>query len=225
MLAMCWENIDFANNEINVREAVSYRNGMPRLGLPKSKAGIRKIPLDFRLKALLIPQRQISGFVIGESLTPLAEKAFQRRWRRIAETIDLHGATPHVFRHTYLSIAVAAGIDHKTVQVIAGHADIETTLEACLMHGKRTQKKQDKTFMQWGENSILCRKCAVQEPSKPYKSTVSALFLFRTCAETSSKHKNTHFTNENYHSSTKTDTLQALDKQGNNRYNTSCTRP
>ena len=106
-----------------------HSNGMPRLGLPKSKSGIRKIPLDFRFKALLIPQRQISGFVIGESLTPLAEKAFQRRWRRIAETIDLHGATPHVFRHTYISIAVAAGVDPKTVQAIAGHADIETTLE------------------------------------------------------------------------------------------------
>lgn len=76
MLAMCWENIDFANNEINVREAVSYRNGMPRLGLPKSKAGIRKIPLDFRIKALLIPQRQITGFVIGESLTPLLKRHF-----------------------------------------------------------------------------------------------------------------------------------------------------
>ena len=46
-----------------------------------------------------------------------------------AETIDLHGATPHVFRHTYISIAVAAGVDPKTVQAIAGHADIEITLE------------------------------------------------------------------------------------------------
>lgn len=35
--------------------------------------------------------------------------------------------TPHMFRHTYASMALAAGHDIKTVQALLGHTDIKTT--------------------------------------------------------------------------------------------------
>ena len=49
-------------------------------------------------------------------------------WKRITETIDMHGATPHVLRHSYLTYAVGATTDFKTIQGISGHADIFTLL-------------------------------------------------------------------------------------------------
>ena len=42
--------------------------------------------------------------------------------------IDLHGATPHVLRHTYLTTAAGENIDAKTLQGMAGHADHQITM-------------------------------------------------------------------------------------------------
>ena len=42
--------------------------------------------------------------------------------------INLHGATPHIFRHTYITLAASTGMDVKTLQEIAGHSDIGTTM-------------------------------------------------------------------------------------------------
>ena len=49
-------------------------------------------------------------------------------WRRINKAIDMHGATPHVLRHSYLTYAVGATTDFKTIQGISGHADLFTLL-------------------------------------------------------------------------------------------------
>ena len=48
--------------------------------------------------------------------------------KRINSTIDLHGATAQILRHSYLTYAVGETTDYKTVQGISGHADIGTLL-------------------------------------------------------------------------------------------------
>ena len=96
------------------------------------------IPLDERLVNILRPHRQLNGFIIGDGLRPVTERTFVRTWQRIGKTINLHDATPHVFRHTYLTIAASSGLDIKTLQAIAGHADIQMTMN-CSVH-KREEK-------------------------------------------------------------------------------------
>ncbi len=48
--------------------------------------------------------------------------------KHIRAEIDLHGATAHVLRHTYLTTLAGAGADVKTLQAVAGHADIQMTM-------------------------------------------------------------------------------------------------
>ena len=48
--------------------------------------------------------------------------------KRINKAIDLHGATAHILRHSFLTYAVGETTDYKTVQGISGHADIGTLL-------------------------------------------------------------------------------------------------
>lgn len=48
--------------------------------------------------------------------------------RRINKRINLHGATPHFLRHTFLTLASNSGIEPKMIQALAGHADISITL-------------------------------------------------------------------------------------------------
>lgn len=51
----------------------------------------------------------------------------------IDRMIHLHGATHHVFRHTYITLAASSGMGVKTLQSIAGHSDIKMILD-CYAH-------------------------------------------------------------------------------------------
>ena len=88
--------------------------------------GKRVIPMDDRLIEYLKPFGK-SGFVLGGE-APISNMVFRRLDKSIKRQIDLHGATPHVFRHTYITTLAKAGIDLKTIQRISGHANITTTL-------------------------------------------------------------------------------------------------
>ena len=58
----------------------------------------------------------------------LVIESYRAMWKRITTTIDMHGATPHTLRHSYLTYAVRATTDFKTIQGISGHADVFTLL-------------------------------------------------------------------------------------------------
>ena len=49
-------------------------------------------------------------------------------WWQIRKTADMHGATPHTLRHSYLTYAVGATTDFKAVHGISGHADLFTLM-------------------------------------------------------------------------------------------------
>ena len=143
-LALRWENLDWKRGVIHIEQAVTFLNNQPVLGETKSDAGIRTVPFDERLMDVLRPYRQIAGFIVGDGFTPMTERTFTRAWQRIDRTIDLHGATPHTFRHTYITLAASSGIDVKTLQSIAGHSDIKMTMD-------RYAHKRDEKIIEAGE--------------------------------------------------------------------------
>ncbi len=129
MLGLRWEHIDLEKKRIHVQQAVTFRGNQPVVGPPKSEAGNRIIPLSQQLEDILRPLAKEQGFVIGSGEEPITEKMLKRSWERITKRIDLFGATLHVLRHTYITIAASSGADVKTVQSISGHSDIRMTLE------------------------------------------------------------------------------------------------
>ena len=46
----------------------------------------------------------------------------------VKKNASLHDVTWHIFRHTYISRLVMAGVDLRTVQELAGHKDIKMTV-------------------------------------------------------------------------------------------------
>lgn len=120
MLGIRWTDIDWTQKLIHVEKAVTFHNNQPVIGPTKSDAGERDI---------LEPCRKEEGYIIGDGQKPLTERTFIRMWQRIGKTIDLYGATPHRMRHTYITLAASSGVDVKTLQEIAGHADIKMTME------------------------------------------------------------------------------------------------
>lgn len=129
ILALRWEDIDFSDNLIYVRHGVTFSNNRPVLGMPKSKAGIRSVPLKPELKEVLQSCPEKSGFVIQNTHaadTPITETTYRRMWARINRKIDMHGATMHCLRHTYATLT-EAHTDTVTLMSVLGHTDPKTT--------------------------------------------------------------------------------------------------
>jgi len=130
MLALTWDDVDFEKHVIHVRHSVSFRNNRPVVGGTKSKAGVRITPMNPTLESILKTCTDKQGYVIKNTRTPdtpITEKTYQRTWERIGKTINLHGATAHIFRHTFATM-MEPHTDIKTLQSIMGHADIQTTM-------------------------------------------------------------------------------------------------
>ena len=70
----------------------------------------------------------LSDLLLGGE-KPLTKMVFTRVFKDIQKAVDLHGATPHVFWHSYLSMLNQAGVDPKTIQRIGGHGNFMLTYE------------------------------------------------------------------------------------------------
>lgn len=143
VLGLKWEDIDFKECLIRVQRNVVFIENTPTIDTLKTKSGYRSIPLDERLVKFLEPARDI-GFVIG-GVDPVSKSSFNKTMKRINKTIDLHGATAHIFRHTYATLLYNAGVDIKVIQYIMGHADITTTMNIYTHTGEVNVKQAGAT--------------------------------------------------------------------------------
>ena len=62
--------------------------------------------------------------MLGGGDTPITQSTYDRAMERISKTINLYGATAHVFRHSYLTLLGMLNTNVKTIQAIAGHSDV-----------------------------------------------------------------------------------------------------
>lgn len=136
--ALRWRDIDFDANVIHVLR--SWDASERRDVGPKSKAGTRVVPmpevLRARLRAPLAAHKLASPHSGSDALvfaqdrdadSPFSAGAVQKRADRAwagRERITLHEA-----RHTYASIAIAAGVNVKALSAYMGHSSVQTTLD------------------------------------------------------------------------------------------------
>ena len=147
VLGLRWEDVDLDNNVIHVRRNVTHISNQPIIGTPKTERGKRDVPIMAGLLNHLSPVKE-SGYIITREKDPdkpLTISAFRTMWKRIKNTIDVHGATGHVFRHTMGTALFYEGADIKTIQSIVGHADIKTTMDTYIhVRDDRKQSAMEK---------------------------------------------------------------------------------
>lgn len=123
-LGLTWNDIDFADKVIHIRN--NYYRG--ELSTPKTDNGTRDIPLTASLVALM-PNRT-DGIVFTNTLGNYIDyRVLLTAWHRQQQNagfIKMHGL--HALRHTYASNLLHNGADIKTVSLLLGHKDIQTTL-------------------------------------------------------------------------------------------------
>ncbi len=71
--------------------------------------------------------RYVNGQKIAHTVTPVKGEPDKHN-KNVVRTIDFD-VTPHQLRHTYITNLLLAGVDVKTVQVLAGHEHAKITLD------------------------------------------------------------------------------------------------
>ncbi len=118
--ALCIEDIDSARNVLRVREGKGGHDRYTLLGGPLLAA----------LRAYW-KQRRPPGSLLFPGLDPtrpLTRDVVQRAVKAAAKSAGLHKrVTPHTLRHCFATHMIESGADLRTVQVLLGHASVNTT--------------------------------------------------------------------------------------------------
>lgn len=151
LCALKWPDINFAENKIRITKTIyCEKNNIANYELttPKTTGSIRIIDIDPTIMDLLRDhQRQQQKFNMthrtsfedfhdenfvfsrpnGYPLLPVY--AYKYMKRILKDTKITKKASPHIFRHTYISLLAEAEVDLKTIMQRVGHTDAKTTLK------------------------------------------------------------------------------------------------
>jgi integrase len=114
-LSLTWEDVDFADEVIRIRQS-------------KSLAGVRSVPMSSRCKAELLRWRgllgpEFSAFVFANPhRTETHLKNIRRAWPKVLEAAGLEYFWVYDLRHTFASRLTEAGVSPLFVAQIMGHS-------------------------------------------------------------------------------------------------------
>ena len=156
-------SVDMENRCIHVTKQLLYNNKVGRyIAPPKTESGIRDIPMSefvYRAFADALEDRKApdvepmvdgcTGFLFFDSdgkpqLNGTLERIMHSILKAYNSThiVQLPNITPHVLRHTALTLLASKGMKPKSLQNFAGHSNVQTTLNI-YVHSSYEQTKQD----------------------------------------------------------------------------------
>ena len=153
ILGLTWDNVDFNNNIIHVRHTLAYvyskTDAHFLLNPPKTKAGVRDIPMTKIVKVALLEQRMYCN-VLNSKHHP--DKGFENlvfpgtqnkprdsshiggsinsiRNKILKDGNNITYFTSHDMRHTFATKCIARGMKPKVLQTILGHQSLAMTMD------------------------------------------------------------------------------------------------
>ena len=81
---------------------------------------------------------------------------FYRRFKAIAQAIGRPDARPHDLRHTAATVAIANGVDIKSVQSMLGHATASFTLDVYAHTSQKMMEAKSRNFLR--QNPLKTKK-------------------------------------------------------------------
>jgi integrase len=126
MIALRWDDVDFARNRLRIQEGTWRR-------VTSSTKGrrVRHVEMTSRLRAALLAHRHLGMLVLLNNSGVRATQQTLGRWMERAERKAGMAITGrlHILRHTFCSRLAAAGATVLEIKELAGHKRIETTMK------------------------------------------------------------------------------------------------
>src|SRR5699024_3761238 len=160
LCALKWSDINFSTNTVRITKTLyNEDNNMRKYELtpPKTNGSIRSIEVDSEIMQLIKShykrQKKIKmkyrnemehegNFVFCRANGyPYIQKNIVTRMARLMEYTNIEKkATPHIFRHTHISMMAEASVDLASVMERVGHDDPQTTLKIYTHVTKKMKK-------------------------------------------------------------------------------------
>jgi len=170
-LALLWKDIDFENQIIKVTKATEFKNSKPKQKSPKTKKGIRNIPIPDELYNYLKNYQKTvkkSLYVFpGHAGGPMGLTEIKRIIRKannkINKWFDNHpdmqehrfNLTFRLLRHTYCTGLYDAGIDEKSAAELMGHDVIIMREVYTHIQESRKQKTAQKLNKLYKDSTVI----------------------------------------------------------------------
>jgi integrase len=132
LFALRWEDVDLEAGTLHVRR--SWDPEARVFGTPKSRQGVRKVPMGSQLGLLLRAHRLATGrregLVFGQTAAqPPRPETVQARADTAWEAAGLERVTLHACRHLYASMSIGAGVNAHALCKYMGHSGIQVTYD------------------------------------------------------------------------------------------------
>ena len=176
ILGLTWDCVDFDKEEIYIKQTLTHlgtKNGtVYELHKPKTKAGVRMIPMNKKVKEVLLQQKERKRRIDEKCQPPqdmpnlvfatrnnrpiddrnirLSIEYFVARYNKKHPEEPMDCFSPHSLRHTFTSNCIKRGIPPKVIQKILGHASIDMTMNVYYHVDNETIKNEMKALEENG---------------------------------------------------------------------------
>lgn len=126
-------DVNLSTRRIRVRRSITQVGGKLVEGAPKTRSGVRSVPIPSRIIPLLAHRIAGRGGDDPAILSPrgalLGRENWVRsvRWKEQTSKLGKPATRIHDLRHTYASLSRSAGADLRLLQKTMGHSSITTT--------------------------------------------------------------------------------------------------
>lgn len=145
--ALTWKDIDYINNVIHVTKTISRKeDGSYTVGTPKSKTGIRDIPITDAVKEILKSQKEKQRYIHGNVVdlqqrvfegfggkmvyNGVVNKAITNTLERMrADGIKIEHFSAHALRDTFATRYIEQGGSPQVLKTILGHSSLSMTMD------------------------------------------------------------------------------------------------
>ena len=153
LCALKWKDIDLRNGVLKVSHTLTrvykvdendQRYTSVEESTPKTINSIRDIPLSNSLMALLKPLCKVMNkdyYIMSNSTKPIEPRSLRNHFNKILDNLNIPRIKFHGLRHSFATRCIESRCDYKTVSMILGHSNINTTLNL-YVHPDRDQKKK-----------------------------------------------------------------------------------
>jgi integrase len=154
VLALRWRDIDQADGEIRIRQQIQRNNGELRIGMLKTAAARRDLPLlpiaqevlEIRGQAQVAERAELgrawqdTGLVFTTRTgRPIEPRNLVRSFHRICTAHGLRAIKVHHLRHTTATLLKNLRVPARDAQLILGHSRLAVTLEIYTHEDRQAQ--------------------------------------------------------------------------------------